>query len=495
MNQLNRRNFLKTGVLASAAGSLLFQGYSSAQAATEDQPVGANDAVRVAVVGFRGQGAGHIDRYLKIPGVRLVALCDADEDILDKKAADLDKKNIKVEKYKDIRKLLENKDIDAISIATPNHWHALMAIWACQAGKDVYVEKPCSHNVWEGRKLVEAARKYKRIVQIGTQLRSSQGYIQGIQWIKEGNIGKIVCARGLCYKFRDSIGKVKGPQKPPARLDYDLWTGPAPLKPLMRKELHYDWHWDYDTGCGDIGNQGIHQMDIARWALGYEDLSPRVLSIGGRFGYQDDANTANTQIVIHDYPIPLIFEVYGLPMKAGMKEVTHYKGVRTGNIIHCEGGYFSCGHDGSGKAYDKDGKVIKEFSAEGVGAHQDNFIAAVRSRKIEDLHSDIEGGHISSALCHTANASYRLGTLTEEKDIREAIKDKGDLAIETFERFKAHLAANNVDLGVNQATLGPWLKFDTKTERFDGNDPYTDLVANAMITRNYREPFVVPEKV
>jgi hypothetical protein len=295
MNQLNRRNFLKTGAMASAAGSILLQSYSSVRAATQDQPVGANDAVRMAVVGFRSQGGGHIDRYLKIPGVRLVALCDADEDILDKKAADLDKKGVKVEKYKDIRKLLENKDIDAISIASPNHWHALMAIWACQAGKDVYVEKPCSHNVWEGRKLVEAARKYKRIVQIGTQLRSSQGYMEAFSGSKTATSARSLCARGLCYTNSEtSIGQVKGPQKTAPRLDYDLWTGPAPLKPLMRNNFT-----TIGTGIHATGNGTSAIRVSTRWtspagSWGMKDFAPRVLSIGGRFGYQDDANTANT---------------------------------------------------------------------------------------------------------------------------------------------------------------------------------------------------------
>src|SRR6185295_1495831 len=286
----------------------------TAQASATTQVIGSNSDIRYAVVGFNGRGRNHLQELPEVKGTRLVALCDVDSNVLDKELKKCETAGQKVEGYTDIRKLLENKDIDVVTFATPNHWHSLGSICAVQAGKDVYVEKPVSHNVWEGRQLVIAARKYNRIVQTGTQSRSSSGIAEAIAWVREGNIGKIIRARGLCYKRRPSIDKVDGPQEVPPNIDYDLWCGPAPKEPLMRKRLHYDWHWVWPTGNGDLGNQGIHEMDVARWVLGVQELSPRVLSVGGRLGYVDDGTTPNTLIVLHDYkPAPLLFEVRGLP--------------------------------------------------------------------------------------------------------------------------------------------------------------------------------------
>ncbi|HEQ60674.1 MAG TPA: Gfo/Idh/MocA family oxidoreductase, partial [Firmicutes bacterium] len=425
--------------------------------------------------------------FLKMPGVRVVALCDVDRTILDQKVKEFTDRKQAVEAYTDVRKLLDNKDIDAISTATPNHWHALISVWACQAGKDVYVEKPVSHNIFEGRKIVEAARKYNRIVQTGTQNRSCAGMQEAIEYLQAGHLGKMLLARGLCYKRRPSIGKVNGPQPVPDDIDYDLWTGPAPLVPLMRENLHYDWHWVWPTGNGDIGNQGIHQMDICRWATGEQQLAPRVISVGGRFGYVDDGETPNTQFVLLDYErIPIMFEVRGLPMESGVEAMPHYRGVRIGNVIHCEHGYVAGGY-----AYDNEGNRIKQFPMEGGSRHQDNFIEAVRSRRQSDLTADILEGHLSSALCHMGNISHRLGRALPPEEIREKLKSEPE-AVETFDRFQEHLAANGVDLAKSQATLGPWLKMNPVRERFTG--PYA-REANRLISRDYREPFVVPEKV
>jgi len=480
MRKLNRRTFLKGSLAAAgAASSLSLPAWS--------RILGANDDIRVGVIGFRSQGSGHIDRFLKIPGVRVVALCDVDRTILDQKVKEFTDRKQPVEAYTDVRQLLDNKDIDAISTATPNHWHALISVWACQAGKDVYVEKPVSHNIFEGRKIVEAARKYNRIVQTGTQNRSCAGMQEAIQYLQAGNLGKILLARGLCYKRRPSIGKVAGPQPVPEYIDYDLWTGPAPLVPLMRENLHYDWHWVWPTGNGDIGNQGIHQMDICRWATGEQQLAPRVISVGGRFGYVDDGETANTQFVLLDYErIPIMFEVRGLPMESGVEAMPHYRGVRIGNVIHCEHGYVAGGY-----AYDNEGNRIKQFPMEGGSQHQDNFIEAVRSRRQSDLTADILEGHLSSALCHMGNISHRLGRQLPPKEIRERLESEPE-AVETFDRFQEHLAANGVDLAKSHATLGPWLKMNPVRERFTG--PYA-REANRLISRDYRKPFVVPEKV
>jgi predicted dehydrogenase len=476
MNQLSRRNFLRTTALGAAAASL--PAYSWGQVA------GANGDIRVAVIGFNGRGGEHISALAKAAGVRLTALCDCDKDVLQKGA---DKLN-NVECFTDVRKLLESKNVDAVSIATPNHWHALGSIWAIQAGKDVYVEKPVSHNVSEGRRIVEFARKHNKIVQTGTQSRSSRsGIAAAVAWVKEGNLGKIKLSRGLCYKPRGSIGKVDGPQPIPGNIDYDLWCGPALKLPLMRRKLHYDWHWVWNTGCGDLGNQGIHEMDVARWFLGVNELSPRIFALGGRLGYVDDGETPNTMVICHDYqPAPLIYEVRGLPEKAGSRNMDKYKGASIGIVIECEGGHVTVPSYNDATAYDKSGKVLKSFK--GSVNHHENWLKAVRSRKYQDLNADILEGHLSSALCHTGNVSYRLGATKSPEEVKEAIKADKELA-EAFGRMGEHLAANNVNINTDKVTLGVPLKMDPKTERFLENDK-----ANELLTRPYRAGFVVPEK-
>ena len=492
MKHLTRRSFLKSAAVTTAAVTWSAKSWS--------QVASANDDVRVAVVGFGGRGGDHLSGLSKVKGTRIAGLCDVDDAILGREKQKWADKGATVETHKDIRKLLESKNIDVISIATPNHWHALGAIWAVQAGKDVYVEKPVSHNVWEGRKIVEAARKYGKMVQTGTQSRSSQAIKEAVAWVAAGHLGKITAARGLCYKPRVSIGKVDAPQPVPAGVDYDLWCGPAPMDPIRRKKFHYDWHWIWNYGCGDLGNQGIHQMDIARWFLGVNELSPRVVSLGGRLGYDDDGETANTQIIYHDYAkAPLIFEVRGLPastaaIKNGgwgasdMDKFPKDKGGSVAVIIHCEGGIVVVPSSYSSvTAYDKAGQVVKEFK--GGGDHYENFIKAVRSRKHTDLNADILEGHLSSALCHTGNISYRLGKKQKQGEIRDAIKANSQLTESTGRMFE-HLAANGVDVDATQLGMGVALTMDPKSERFLGND-----AANEMLTRPYRKPYVVPEKV
>lgn len=332
----NRRDFLRRSAAAGTALALPGGLLSLRGAPAPGSVLGANGDIRVAVVGFNSRGMDHINGFRKLPGVRLVALCDVDRTVLDREATRLADDGNPVATYTDVRKLLESKEVDAIATATPNHWHALISIWACQAGKDVYVEKPVSHNAWEGRQIVHAARQYNRIVQTGTQSRSNPGLQEAVAWIRDGNLGDITLVRGLCYKPRQSIGKVSGPTPVPDTVDYDLWCGPAPMEPLMREKLHYDWHWVFSTGNGDLGNQGIHQMDIGRWVLGENHLSPLVFSVGGRFGYVDDGNTPNTQIVYHGYAkAPLIFEVRGLPAPRSSTIPRH--GARTWMIFAAPG--------------------------------------------------------------------------------------------------------------------------------------------------------------
>ncbi|OGV57888.1 MAG: hypothetical protein A2283_04755 [Lentisphaerae bacterium RIFOXYA12_FULL_48_11] len=489
---LSRRQFLERSIAASVVCATA----SCISKPARSRPIGAAEDIRVAVIGCGstvgngGKGRYHIKNFTNMKGVRLVALCDPDEAHLKREVESLSKVGKKVDVYKDFRKLLERNDIDAVCIAAPNHWHSLMTIMAVQAGKNVYVEKPLSHNVWEGRKAVEAARKYDRIVQHGTQSRSEIGTREAIEYIKAGNLGKILAVHGVCYKPRNSIGKVTGPQKPPETIDMDLWTGPAPIKPLMRTNLHYDWHWFWDTGNGEIGNQGVHQMDLARWALGENCLPRRVLSIGGRFGYDDDAETPNTQIAFFDYEkAPLIFEVRGLSRQKGMTAMDYYRSTSIGFIVECEGGYFS-GNNG-GWFYDNKDTRIRQIKGGGSENHPKNFIDAVRSGTKKDLNADILEGHISSALCHIGNISHNLG---KEKDlgiITESIK--GNKAFtETFGRLQQHLAAHEVDLNKDKPMLGAWLEIDPAKEQFTGE---LAAKANPMLTRNYRAPFVVPDVV
>jgi predicted dehydrogenase len=496
MKTLNRRSFLKNTVAAAAAVSL--PAYSWARVP------GANDAIRVGIVGFNGRGKDHIDgmRGLAKQNVRITALCDVDERILRAGCESFSQRSEQVGAFSDIRKLLEQDDIDAVTIATPNHWHALAAIWAVQAGKDVYVEKPVCHEVWEGGQIVKAARAHQRIVQAGTQSRSSHAIKEAVAWVRAGNLGKIILARGLCYKPRTSIGKVDGPQQPPPEIDYNLWCGPAPMEPIRRKRFHYDWHWIWTFGNGDLGNQGIHQMDIARWFLGEADLSPRVWSVGGRLGYEDDGQTPNTQIVYHDYPkAPLIFEVRGLPKDKSRQTDKGWnagdmdrfpadekrKGGSVCVLVECEGGYIFVPNYSSATAFDKEGKEVKQWS--GAKDHFENFIQAVRSRKVGDLNADIQEGFVSSALCHTGNISYRLGRQSAPEEIRDKIKADRD-AVNTYERLEQHLAANQVDLNKTRATLGEFLKMNPHKQRFTNNEQ-----ANALLSRPYRKPFAVPDKV
>jgi predicted dehydrogenase len=454
------------------------------------------------VIGLNGRGRNHLQSLAKIPGVRVVALCDVDTAVLDKVKPTVNGGNVKT--YVDIRELLASPDIDAVTIATPNHWHSLGAIWALQAGKDVYLEKPVSHNIWEGRQLVNAAKKYKRVIQAGTQIRSGEGLREAVQWVRSGNLGKITASRGFCYKRRDSIGKTGGPQPVSSTINYDLWSGPAPLVPPYRNtpkngSVHYDWHWVRLYGNGDVGNQGIHQMDVARWFLGEAGLPESTLSIGGRLGYVDDGETPNTQVVIHEYATaPLIFEVRGLPAKTGLTGsgadpranadtagMDNYRGVGIGNVIECEGGSVFTNTYFGAKAVDKSGKVIKEFK--GTDRHMENFIDVVRSRKTSALYGPIEEGHISSALCHLGNISHNLGHKSTG-ELREKTKSSAALT-EAHGRMVEHLKANDVDLGKTPLTVGFPLLVDARRERFKG--PYAEE-ANAMLTREYRAPFVVP---
>ncbi len=337
MARQSRRQFLGRTLAAAGAGFAIGGTKSSGRV------IGANDTIRIGVAGLNGRGGSHVDEFSKMKGVEITYLIDPDTRTYEKRLKTVKEKGSGAtpKTVKDVREALDDKELDAISIATPNHWHALMTVWGCQAGKDVYVEKPCSHNVHEGRVAVEAARKYGRIVQHGTQSRSSREWAQVAELVKSGKYGKLLVSRGLCYKPRwqkpqGNIGFIAD-STPPPQLDFNLWTGPAPEHPFNKNYVHYNWHWFWDFGNGDIGNQGVHQMDIARWMIPGATLPKSVVSLGGRFGYKDQGETPNTQVAVFDYgDAQLIFEVRGL-------KTDDYLGEKVGNIVHLEAGTIANG--------------------------------------------------------------------------------------------------------------------------------------------------------
>jgi predicted dehydrogenase len=433
MKEIDRRYFFLTSG-AIVGGAFLRPG-TKAQSP--------NDRIRVAVVGLGGRGGGTIQEYKELShmNVEVAALCDVDENILDSRLRDLRNSN-RIKRFTDLRELLEDKSLDVVSFATPDHWHALGTIWACQAGKDVYVEKPCSHNVWEGRKAVDAARKHNRIVQHGTQIRSSGAVQEAVQKLKEGIIGRVYAATGVCYNFRNTIGRAQ--EEPvPAGVHYDLWLGPAPAHIFTRNRFHYNWHWFWDYGSGDLGNQGVHQLDVARWGLGV-GLPRKVHSTGGHFVFDDDQETPNFQVCTFEYLEErkvLTFEVRNWCTNP-VGSMGQGQNDSIGVFFYGSEGYMEIPSYESYQTFMGQKKEPGRSVSEG-GNHVANFIQAVRSRKPEMLSADIEQGHLSAALVHLANISYRLGRS---------------------------------------------LVFDPTSEKFP-NDPE----ANQLLRIEYRSPFVVPE--
>ena len=484
MSRTTRRRFLKTSLAAAGATGLA----TLAGNKSSGKVLGANDAIRVGIAGLNSRGGEHLKQFVNMPGVRITYLIDPDLKVLDHRVKEVESATgQKPRAIQDVRQALDDKELDVVTVAAPNHWHSLITIWACDAGKDVYVEKPCSHNLHEGRVAVDMARKKDRIVQHGTQSRSDIDWAGAIDFIKSGKAGKLQVARGLVYKRRDGIG-FKQPEPPPDYLDFNLWLGPAPQQPFHRNLVHYNWHWFWDTGSGDIGNQGVHQMDIARWGIDGATFPKSVIGLGGRFGYEDQGQTPNTQIALFDYgDAQLIFEVRGLPT-----ESFPHAGLQGDNVFHCEGGLVTRKH-----FYPKGGDQPEAIPTAPVGPggnhfvdrHFANFISAVRSRNQSELNADILQGHYSSALCHLANISYRLGEKVPFNPQTKAFGDNRE-AYETLARMEEHLTKNGLKLDGEQYRLGRKLAFDAKKESFVGDEE-----ANRLLTRQYRQPFVVPEKL
>lgn len=456
MKNLNRRTFVKKSTIATAGIMMSSAPLIKNSLASNS----ANETVNIAVIGIRSRGKDHYRALAKIPNVNIVAICDIDQGLLAEAVAEIEKLTGKKPATEtEYRKILENKDIDAVSIATPNHWHALQAIWACQAGKDVYVEKPVSHTLEEGRKIVEAARKYNRVVQTGTQSRSHPATLSAQDFIKNDGLGEIYMAKGLCFKPRGSIGHVKNSEIPEG-VNWDAFLGPAPYRPFNLNRFHYKWHWFWDTGNGDFGNQGIHQADIARWALGKRTHPVKIKGTGNYFILDSDQETPNTQQIQFEYEDGSIlqFEVRGLPTNAEA-------GVRIGNLVYGSKGWISMGDEDTGLGRVHYGEVkIKPSgysgyteedgpkftnddpaTANSVVNHFTNFIDCVRSRKWQNLNAEIMEGHLSTSLCHLGNISCRLDRT---------------------------------------------LHFNPGAEKFV-NDPEAD----AYLTKMYRAPYLLPEHV
>jgi predicted dehydrogenase len=444
---------------------------------------GANDEIRVGIVGLGGRGTGaHVPSFEKQAGVTVVALSDPDRQRMGGAVKLIESKyGHAVDQHVDMRDLFDRKDIHVIGNATQNYWHGLSTIWACEAGKHVYVEKPLSHYIWEGRQMVNAARKYDRIVQCGTQRRSQTSVGKAIDWIREGHLGKIRYITAFANKGRSSCGKRDTPLPIPETVDFDLWCGPAKKVPIFRDRLQYDCSFDWNTGDGESCNQGVHEMDVARWCLGETQLPRRVMSIGGRFVFNDACDVPNTQIIYYDFPTaPVLYEIHNLRKAKGSNEMPDFRGERVGVVVDCEGGSVSLFR---GIAWDRDGKQVATFS--GGGDHFVNFISAVRNGNREELNAEVEVGHVSTSVCHAGNISLRTGEIAPANRQREAVANIPVLA-ETYDRFVAHLKANEID--VDSATLGPWLDVDPPKEGFRNHDK-----ANELARGYYRAPYSVPD--
>ncbi|MFQ5738388.1 MAG: Gfo/Idh/MocA family protein [Acidobacteriota bacterium] len=440
MKEINRREFVKGAAAAAAAPLVLKQARASV-----------NDRLQVVCVGVRGRGRNHIHALQQLPDVRVAALCDVDENVLGERLNEFEKEGWHRPKtYTDLRRALEDADIDAVFIATPNHWHALATIWACQAGKDVYVEKPVSHNIREGRRMVEAARKYGRIVQTGFQIRSSIAVQAAVKFLQTGQLGRVYMARGLCFKWRDTIGHAPD-ETVPAGVHYDLWLGPAPRCPFSRNRFHYNWHWNWDYGNGDIGNQGVHQLDIARWGLGLDQHPVKVSATGAHVLFDDDQETPNLLNVGFEYPAatePGGRKIINFEVRPWM--TNHEAGIgedernTVGVVFYGSEGYLAVDSYNSWRTYLGPKREPGPYARAG-GNHFENFVRAVKARDPDLLNCNVEEGHRSAALAHLANASYRLGRS---------------------------------------------LKFDPEREKF-----VDDAEADTLLSRHYREPFVVPAEV
>ncbi|HEY6553962.1 MAG TPA: Gfo/Idh/MocA family oxidoreductase [Vicinamibacteria bacterium] len=483
MTRIRRRDFLKTGLAAGAAVQMPLS--------TRAQVLGANDQIRIGVAGVNGMGWGHVGRLQESKDARVVAICDPDRGLLARRRDEFAGDKAKLKTFVDIRAMLDDAEIDAVVVATPDHWHALAGVWAMQAGKDVYVEKPLTYCIGEGRRLVAAARKYGRIAQTGSQHRSCPATRKAREYVQGGKLGKIQWAYAQVFNRRPSIGKAEGPLRIPADVDYDVYAGPATKEPPVRKNLHYDWHWQWPMGTGEAANWGAHIMDDALNIAGITEAPQAAQAVGGRFGYDDDGETPNTMLVAFQVgSFPLLAQFRALPMTAGGEAMDAFRGIRLGTVVQCEGGYYAGGR-GGGYIYDNKGKRVEPVEGDGGSGHLQNFLDAVRSRKAETLNAPMQVGHVSALYCHLGNMSYRLGEKAPAGVARQAMQGS-PLATERFDDMIKHLTTHGIDTAAATLTLGGTIRMDPATDTCIGPNA---AAANALAQRRYREPFVLPENV
>lgn len=480
MNNLSRRQFMASAAAASAAISFPSAARSTTMAA---------DDVNLGFISCGSRAGQLMGPFSKTPGTNIAGLCDPDENRLGK----AQERFPKASGYPDLRALLDNKSIDAVVVATCNHWHCLAAIWAMQAGKDVYVEKPLSHSQWEGQQTVAAARKYNRICQLGTQQRSDPMQAEIKKFLHEDKVlGKIRTARVNRYGVRGSIGKRATPLPIDASVNYDLWLGPAQDKPIFRDKLQYDWHWDWNTGSGEMGNWGVHVLDDLRNNVFQDQVSlpQRICGGGGRVVWNDAGDTPNVHFVYFDTgDIPVVIGLSNLTAGPGEKKSPPNPGPGSGYVAYCEGGRFE-GQRGRGAAYDNDGKKIREFRGNsGNQLHQDNFIEAVRTRNRSSLNAEVEVGHQSTGWCNLANIAFQSGSRFSHQQAKEVTGDQG-IWNGLLNEMEQHLARHSIRLDSSQIVLSPILTVDPQKEVFVGQHAEA---ANGFLKRQYRAPYVVPQ--
>ncbi|HBT77652.1 MAG TPA: gfo/Idh/MocA family oxidoreductase [Planctomycetaceae bacterium] len=522
MARMNRRRFLEDSLLALTAVSAASRGFGSATSLfAQDEHVetatSPNEKLGLAIIGGGSRGGDHIKGFLDDKRSTILYICDPDpsrEDARLDRIAEM-QGGLRPKFVTDMRKAFEDPAVDIVSCATTNHWHALCCLWALEHGKHCYLEKPVSHNMHEGFALEAAVKKYGKIVQAGTQCRSGKACIDAARFIRDGGIGNVDFARGLCYKRRKAIG-AKGDYPIPEGVDYDLWSGPARMLPVTRRNFHYDWHWQREYGNGDLGNQGPHQTDIARWFLDLDRYPNSVISYGGRLGYQaqmkddgyvDAGDTANTEVSIYDFGDKcIVFETRGLETKPctvpGFDAIGDGLGDGIGTAIGTGVGVIAYGSEGYlvqsrldrqvydyCAAYDMEGNLVKEFV--GGDNHYGNFVDAVLADDASILNAPIRVGAISAALSHMGNISYYLGENNKVpvSELETALKEIKSLDPEnnsgTLERTVEHLKANGVDLDKYPLSLGPLLTFDSEKKTF------ADPAAQKLATREYRDGYAV----
>ncbi|TWU07454.1 Gfo/Idh/MocA family protein [Stieleria varia] len=483
MSKLSRRQFAKTSSALAAAAAL-----TTSLPARSLRAANANDEINLGFVSCGGRANDLMGQFSKVDGVNIAGLCDVDENRL----GAAKKRFPKAQGWTDLRELIASPSIDAVVVATCNHWHCLAAIWAMEAGKDVYVEKPLSHSQWEGKQTVAAARKYKRVCQIGTQQRSDPMQAEIKKFLhEEKGLGEIKAARVNRYGIRGSIGKRETPLQIEKSVAYDMWLGPAQDQPIYRNNLHYDWHWDWNTGSGEMGNWGVHVLDDLRNNI-FQDsvaLPQRILGGGGRVALGDAGQTPNVHFAYFDTgTIPVVIGLSNLPSEPGGKKSPAHPGPGSGYIAYCEGGRFE-GQRGNAKAIDKDGKTIRTFKGNGDVKHQANFIEAVRKGDSSILNAEIAVGNDSTGWCNLANVAFRAGKPFSREQAREVKLDEWNALIAEMDE---HLAAHDLKLESDEIQMSGMLTLDSKTQQFVGENADS---ANGFLSREYRKGYEVPEIV